>query len=116
MPSFPRFIVNATRKYKKDIDGTALPIDTTEILISNKLMCIERIPNNKTFQIFGQQTNTKATYCLYLELNDIDLPQHTDVSWEMHGQKYSGKVKLTIPYSLVVLNRRAECYIQSNNE
>jgi hypothetical protein len=116
MPSFQRFLVNASRKYKKDIEGQALPVDTEELLIVNKIMCIERVPNNKVFQIFGEQTNTKATYCLYLEINDPELPQHTTINWVMYGKTYTGKVKLTLPYSQLVMNRRAECYIQSDNE
>jgi hypothetical protein len=110
MPSFQRFPVSAS------FDTKTINAKTTETLISNKMMCIERMPSNKVFLILGQQTNTKATYCLYLEMNDPNLPQHTNVKWEMYGKSYSGKVKFIQPYSQIVMNRKAECYIQSDNE
>jgi len=116
MPSFQRFSVSIYVVRKNNALTQGKPTITKEILISEKKMCIERMPYNKVFQILGTQANASATYCLYLELNDPNIPQEAVVEWEMYDKKYSGKVKFTQPYSQVVMNRKGEAYIQSDNE
>ena len=116
MASNDRFLVTITYKDKTYSSTTAFDTETNIILINNKLMRIERIPNNRVFQIFKEQKNAKATYCLYLELPDPVIPQGAEVTWSMQGYSFTGKVKFTQPYARVVLGAKAECYIQSDNE
>jgi hypothetical protein len=116
MPSFNRFPVTISKKTKVDVANQALPTEVVEVLVDNKLMCIERMPYNKAFAIFGEQVNSKATYILYLEMDDSFPPQNADITWTMFSETYSGKIKTTMPYAKVVLNRKAECYIQSDNQ
>lgn len=116
MPSFNRFPVSAyyyeTTPNNSTLVNTKIRVD----LICNQMMCIERIPYNKAFRIFGEQVNSNATYILYLELSDPNLPQNTIIEWTMYDKLYTGKVKTSMPLSLVVMNRKAEVYIQSDNE
>jgi len=116
MASNDRFLVTITYKDKTYSNTSAFNAETTVILINNQLMRIERVPNNRVFQIFKDQKNAKATYCLYLELLDPVIPQGAEVSWSMQGYSFTGKVKFTQPYARVVLGAKAECYIQSDNE
>lgn len=100
-------ISDMTSAYDKTIEET---------IISNKMMQIERMPNIRVFQILGKQSNAKSTYCLYLKINNPNIPQGARVEWVMYDKKYSGSVKFTQPYSMIVNNIKAEVYIQSDNE
>jgi hypothetical protein len=113
---FDRFPVTARKPIKMDVAGQALPVEQEIIYFQNKLMCIERVMYNRVFAILGEQKNAKATYVLYIEIQDPIPEQETDVTWTMHNMQFSGKVKFIQPYSKVVLNRIAECYIQSDNQ
>lgn len=109
------FPVTITKQTKGEYDGTGYQtVTTTTVLEASRN--IQRMMNNRVFQIFGEQKNNKATYVLYLQVNDPDIPQDSDVSWVMHGKTYTGKVKFTQPMNRVVLGRNRECYIQSDNE
>ena len=116
MIGFTRFPVTITYESKSYDSTRAFDTVTTDILVPNKRMCIERIPFNRLFAILGEQKNAKATYLLYLETGDPMIPQSSDVTWEMWGKVYKGKVKLTQPLSHKVMGRTGECYIQSDNE
>jgi hypothetical protein len=108
-------IITAYEKGGNNYDGLNYPDNqATVILEANR--CIQRMMFNRIYQVMGQQTNAKATYVLYLEINDPDIPQNADVSWVMHGKSYSGKVKFTQPMNNIILNRNRECFIQSDNE
>lgn len=115
MLAFQRFPVTVTHK-ERTVTTAGYDTENTVTLISGALMCIERMPYNKVFNILGEQKNAKATYALYLEIPDPNIPQQADVEWEMHGQVYKGKVKFVQPYSQIVMNRKAEVYIQSDNQ
>lgn len=116
MLSFPRFCVSAYRFERTPNNTQLLDSKNREYLINEKMMCIERMTNNRAFRIFGEQKNSGATYLLYLELDDPYLPQDTTVEWTMYDKLYTGKVKTTFPLSLTIMNRKAEVYIQSDNE
>jgi len=109
------FPVTITNKSKSEYTGSGYQTVTTNtILEANRN--IQRMMNNRVFQIFGEQKNNKATYVLYLTTSDPTIPQDSDVTWVMHDQTYTGKVKFTQPMNRVVLGRNRECFIQSDNQ
>lgn len=109
------FPVTINNKSKSEYTGSGYQtVTTTTILEANRN--IQRMMNNRVFQIFGEQKNNKATYVLYLTTSDPVIPQDSDVTWVMHGQTYTGKVKFTQPMNRVVLGRNRECFIQSDNQ
>lgn len=110
-----KFPIKVTQTAKGEYDGTGYPT-TTQITILEANRAIQRMSYNRIFQIMGKQVNAKATYVLYLEINDPDLVQNADIEWVMHGKIYTGKIKFTQPMNRIILNRNRECYIQSDNE
>jgi len=111
---FPVTITNRVTNY-----NPTAPFDTknTTVILNNQLRRIERIPLKKVFELYGgEQKNAKAIYCLYLENNDPFPELEADVSWQMRGQNLTGKVKFIYIYARVILNTKAEVYIQSDND